>query len=146
MGEGSVVVEMLRLAVPAHRRDAWLTAEAQVWQPWLEQQQGYLGRDLYWDPQEEQACVLIRWCSRQEWKAITEEEVAAVQARFVAAVNQATAEEDAADPVPLITAGHWLHLAREAPRTATKKPPQSEGRHLREQRALGETLSQTCWM
>lgn len=110
-----ITVEMLRLAVPAALRDAWLNAEAEVWKPWLEQQPAYLGRDLYWDPQQEQAHVLIRWRSRQEWKAITDEEVAAVQDRFVAAVNQATAE-DAADPIPLMAASQWLLLAREVPR------------------------------
>ncbi|KKZ11525.1 MAG: hypothetical protein TQ37_06990 [Candidatus Synechococcus spongiarum 15L] len=110
-----VMVEMLRLAVPTTLHDAWLNAEVEVWKPWLEQQQGYLGRDLYWDPQEEQAYVLIRWRSRQEWKAVTDEEVAAVQARFVAAINQAAAE-DAADPIPLMAASQWLLLASEVPR------------------------------
>ena len=110
-----VAVEMLRLTVPAGLRDAWLQAEAQVWKPWLEQQPAYLGRDLYWDPQQEQAQVLIRWRSQEGWKAITEEEVAAVQARFVAAVNQATAE-DAADPLPLVAASRWLLLARDLPK------------------------------
>jgi len=119
VGEASVTVEMLQLAVPADRRDAWLTAEAQVWQPWLEQQQGYLGRDLYWDPEAEQAYVLIRWRSRQEWKAIAEKEVAAVQARFVAAINQVTAE-DLADPIPLKAASQWLLLSREAPKAAER--------------------------
>ena len=115
VGQGSVTVEVLRLAVPANQRDAWLRAEIQVWQPWLEQQQGYLGRDLYWDPQEEQAHVLIRWRSRQAWKAIPQQEVDAVQARFVAAINQATAG-DAADPVPLIASRQWLLLASGSPK------------------------------
>lgn len=112
-----ITVEMLRLAVPAALRDAWLNAEAEVWKPWLEQQPAYLGRDLYWDPQQEEAQVLIRWRSQQEWQAIADVEVAAVQARFVAAINQATAK-DAADPIPLMAASQWLLLAREAPEDA----------------------------
>ena len=110
-----ITVEMLRLAVPADLRHAWLSAEAEVWKPWLEQQPAYLGRDLYWDPQEEQAQVLVRWRSRQEWQAITDEEVAAVQARFVAAINKATGGDDQ-DPIPLTATGHWLLLAREVPK------------------------------
>ena len=109
-----VAVEVLRLAVPAALHRVWLNAETQVWKPWLEQQQGYLGRDLYWDPQQEQAHVLIRWRSQREWKAIPQQEVDAVQARFVAAINQATAG-DADDPVPLVAASQWLLLAHEAP-------------------------------
>ena len=112
-----ITVEMLRLAVPAALRDAWLNAEAEVWKPWLEQQPAYLGRDLYWDPQQEEAQVLIRWRSQQEWQAIADAEVAAVQARFVAAINQATAK-DAADPIPLMAASQWQLLAREVPEDA----------------------------
>ena len=112
-----ITVEMLRLAVPAALRDAWLNAEAEVWKPWLEQQPAYLGRDLYWDPQQEEAQVLIRWRSQQEWQAIADDEVAAVQARFVAAINQATAK-DTADPIPLIAASQWLLLARDVPKDA----------------------------
>ena len=109
-----VTVEMLQLAVPVSLRPAWLKAEAEVWEPWLEQQPAYLGRDLYWDPQQEQAQVLIRWRSRKEWKAIPDAQVAAVQARFVEAINQATAE-DVVDPIPLVAASEWLLLAREMP-------------------------------
>ncbi len=112
-----ITVEMLRLAVPAALRDVWFNAETEVWKPWLEQQPAYLGRDLHWDPQQEQAQVLIRWRSRQEWKAITDEEVATVQARFVATINQATGE-DSADPIPLVATGQWLLLARDVPKDA----------------------------
>lgn len=117
-----ITVEVLCLAVPAALRDVWLSGEVEVWQPWLEQQQGYLGRDLHWDPEKEQACVLIRWRSRQEWKAISEEEVAAVQARFVAVINKATGGDDE-DPIPLVTASQWLLLAS----TTTKKAPAKRG-------------------
>ncbi len=112
-----ITVEMLRLAVPAVLRDAWLTAENQVWRPWLEQQPAYLGRELYWDPEQEEGQLLIRWRSQQEWKAITEEEVEAVQARFVAAMNQAI-PGDSADPVPLVATGRWLLMASETPKTS----------------------------
>lgn len=106
---------MLRLAVPVALRDTWLNVEAEVWKPWLEEQPAYLGRDLYWDPQQEQAQVLIRWRSQQEWEGITEEEVAAVQARFVTALNKATGREDK-DPIPLVAASRWLLLARDMPK------------------------------
>ena len=121
-----ITVEMLHLAVPATLRDVWLNAEAEVWKPWLEQQPGYLGRDLYWDPQQQQARLLIRWRSRKEWKAIPDDEVAVVQARFVAAIQQATAG-DAADPVPLIATSQWLLLASETPGDAWRTPSRSRG-------------------
>ena len=81
------VVELLRLQVPVSERQVWLDAEARTWQPWLEQQQGFLSRDLYWDAALEQGVLLIRWASREQWKAISPEEVERVQRQFDADVN-----------------------------------------------------------
>ena len=71
------VVEHLRVKVPAEARQAWLEAERGSWDPWLKQQPGYLGRDLLWDPECEEGTLLIRWASRDQWKAIPLEEVEA---------------------------------------------------------------------
>ena len=81
------VVELLRLQVPVSQRQVWIDAEARTWQPWLEQQHGFLSRDLYWDAALEQGVLLIRWASREQWKAISPEEVERVQRQFDADVN-----------------------------------------------------------
>ena len=99
------VVEMLRLDVPAAQRQIWLEAEASTWQPWLERQDGFLGRDLYWDPKLEQGILLIRWASRDQWKAIGAEAVDQVQQRFDAEVNSSIGRElDAGSAFPLLEA------------------------------------------
>ena len=41
------VVEHLRLQVPRDSRDQWMAAERGSWEPWLKQQPGFLGRDLF---------------------------------------------------------------------------------------------------
>ena len=64
------VIEQLRLQVPAAYRELWLQAEARTWQPWLEQQDGFEQRSLYWDPTREEGLLLIQWASRAQWKAI----------------------------------------------------------------------------
>ncbi len=76
------VVEHLRVRVHADAQAAWLEAEAITWEPWLRRQIGYLGRVLRWDPEREEGVLLIRWASREQWKAIPAEEVDLVQARF----------------------------------------------------------------
>ena len=48
---------------------------------------GFLSRDLYWDAALEQGVLLIRWASREQWKAISPEEVERVQRQFDADVN-----------------------------------------------------------
>ena len=100
------VIEQLRLAVPASHRELWLQAEASSWQPWLEQQSGFEGRELFWDPQREEGLLLIRWSSREQWKAIPAAEVERVQEVFEAQVNQALKRDPAAGPLfPLLAEG-----------------------------------------
>ena len=100
------VIEQLRLDVPMAHRELWLDVEASTWQPWLEQQDGFLGRDLYWDPKREEGLLLIRWASREQWKAIPEDEVLRVQSLFEAEVNRALARPaDAVALFPLLAEG-----------------------------------------
>lgn len=98
------VVEHLRVKVPAEARSAWLEAEQGSWEPWLEQQAGYLGRDLLWDPEREEGTLLIRWASREQWKAIPAEEVEGVQERFEDLARQATGTRQG-NPFPLVFEG-----------------------------------------
>ena len=102
-----VVVEHLRLKVPEAGVEAWLAAERGSWEPWLAQQEGYLGRDLLWDPEREEGTLLIRWASREQWKAIPLAEVEAVQERFEQLARQATGTRQG-NPFPLVFEGELL--------------------------------------
>ena len=103
------VIEQLRLRVPEPHRELWLEAEARSWQPWLERQDGFLGRDLYWDPQRQEGVLLIRWSSREQWKSIPDQEVLRVQERFEAVVNRALDRDVDAPPLfPLLAEGELL--------------------------------------
>jgi uncharacterized protein (TIGR03792 family) len=99
-----MVVEQLRLRVAAERRQAWLEAERDSWGPFLARQDGFLGRELLWDPAREEATVLIRWASRDQWQAIPAHELEQVQERFERIARQATGEAQG-NPFPLVFAG-----------------------------------------
>jgi uncharacterized protein (TIGR03792 family) len=99
-----VVVEHLRLKVPAEGRQAWLEAERGSWEPWLAQQEGFLDRQLLWDPATEEGTLLIRWASREQWKQIPEAEIEAVQERFEQLARQATGQSQG-NPFPLLFEG-----------------------------------------
>jgi uncharacterized protein (TIGR03792 family) len=105
-----VVVEHLRIKVPADGRAAWLQAEQGSWEPWLKQQDGYLGRDLLWDSEREEGTLLIRWASREQWKAIPETEVKAVQERFEQLAREATGQGQG-NPFPLVFEGELIPAA-----------------------------------
>ena len=108
-GYDVAVIEHLRISVPAEGRDAWLEAERGSWEPWLAQQSGFLGRDLLWDPETEEGTLLIRWSSRQAWKAIPSEQVAEVQNRFEQLAREAMAlSQEMDNPFPLVFEGELL--------------------------------------
>ena len=99
-----VVVEHLRIKVPADGRQAWLQAEQGSWEPWLQTQDGFLGRELLWDSEREEGTLLIRWASREQWKAIPEADVEAVQTRFEELARAATGQRQGT-PFPLVFEG-----------------------------------------
>ena len=57
--QDEVIIEELRLKVPANAKAAWLNAEKEIWEPWLSSQEGFLGRQLFWDKEKEEALILV---------------------------------------------------------------------------------------
>ena len=77
-----IVTEELRIRVPADAKEEWLNAEKQIWDPWLSSQDGFLGRQLFWNKQKEEALILVNWKSKKLWKSIPMSEVNEVQQKF----------------------------------------------------------------
>tara|TARA_A100001388_G_C28558412_1_gene398364 strand:+ start:273 stop:713 length:441 start_codon:yes stop_codon:yes gene_type:complete len=87
--QGEMVIEELRLKVPAQAKGVWLNAEKEIWEPWLSSQDGFLGRKLFWDKEKEEALVLVSWKSKKLWKGIPMTEVNVVQEQFEDKVKNA---------------------------------------------------------
>jgi len=80
--QGEMVIEELRIKVPAAVKAVWLNAEKKIWEPWLSSQDGFLGRQLLWDKEKEEALILVTWKSKKLWKSIPMSEVNVVQQKF----------------------------------------------------------------
>ena len=80
--QGEMVIEELRLKVPTDVKAAWLNAEKEIWEPWLSSQDGFLGRQLFWDKEKEEALILVNWKNKKLWKSIPMADVNKVQERF----------------------------------------------------------------
>ena len=76
------ILEELRLSVPIKYKETWLKAEEEVWEPWLAQQEGFLGRQIFYNVDTEEALLLVCWKSRYLWKNIKTEEVNKMQSIF----------------------------------------------------------------
>ncbi len=80
--QSSVVIEELRLRVPSEFKAIWLNAEQQIWEPWLASKDGFLGRQIFWNKEKEEALILVNWKSKKLWKSISMKEVNEVQEKF----------------------------------------------------------------
>ena len=76
------VVEELRLKGPVKFKKMWLKAEKEVWEPWLTIQDGFLGRQIFWDKEKEEALILVNWKNKSLWKNISMEEVNEIQEKY----------------------------------------------------------------
>ena len=101
--QGEIVIEELRLKVPADVKEAWLDAEKEIWEPWLSSQDGFLGRQLFWDKEKEEALILVNWKNKKLWKSIPMSEVNVVQQKFEDNVKAALSVDD--NPFELIYEG-----------------------------------------
>ena len=77
-----LVTEELRLKIPFKFKKIWLQAEKEVWEPWLSIQDGFLGRQIFWDKEKEEALILVNWENKKLWKSISMNEVNEVQEKF----------------------------------------------------------------
>ena len=77
-----IVVEELRLIVPSEFKKVWLNAEKKFWEPWLSTKDGFLGREIFWNKEKEEALILVNWKSKKLWKSIPMSEVNTVQKKF----------------------------------------------------------------
>ena len=98
------VVEHLKLEVPKRFKNAWLKAEEGSWEPWLSKQDGFLGRQLFWNPKVEEATLLIGWESKEVWKKISQSEINIVQQEFEKIARKETGLTSG-NPFPLIYEG-----------------------------------------
>ena len=101
--QGEMVIEELRLNVPAASKAAWLNAEKEIWDPWLSSQEGFLGRQLFWDKEKEEALILVSWESKKLWKSIPLSEVNLIQKQFEDNVKTSLKVEE--NPFKLIYEG-----------------------------------------
>ena len=101
------IVEHIRLAVPEAKKKAWLKAEKISWEPWLAKQDGFLGRQMFWDPSTQEAVLLIKWESKEKWKLISQSEINKTQQLFVKASQEET-NFKRENPFPLVFEGELL--------------------------------------
>ncbi len=83
-----MVVEWLKFRVPRAEQQRFLTVDEAVWTEGLAQMPGFLGKEVWLHPQADEVLFIIRWATREAWKAIPTEALNRLEAEFQAQLGQ----------------------------------------------------------
>jgi uncharacterized protein (TIGR03792 family) len=108
------VVEVLQMPVSKDQKTCWRLAETEIWEPWLEKQIGYQGRELLWDANREQAIVLIGWLNQTSWDAIPSKSINKIEQSFDSHLQKCLGV-NATKPLPLQRTGSLQPLTAAMP-------------------------------
>jgi len=83
-----MVIEWLTLRLPPAEQSRYLVLDAEIWTPALAACPGFFGKEV-WRAAADPGVVnlIIRWQSREDWKAVPGLILAETEARFVAALG-----------------------------------------------------------
>lgn len=99
-----MVIEWLKFRVPRADQQRFLETDEAVWTAALSTCSGFLNKEVWLHPSEDEVLFIIRWANRDDWKAIPEESLAALEAEFQRRMGQAypliEAEEYVQGPAP----------------------------------------------
>lgn len=79
----TVVIELLKVKVAPEHREQYLQIDAEIWTQALARCPGFLGKEVWSNPNEPTEVILvIRWASREQWKSIPLELLDAIEQQF----------------------------------------------------------------
>ncbi|WP_246564598.1 TIGR03792 family protein [Leptothoe spongobia] len=78
-----MVIEWLKFKVPTTQRDRYLTLDNEIWTSALVAYPGFLDKTTWLDPNhDDEVIFVISWATREQWKAIPEDELDQINQRF----------------------------------------------------------------
>jgi uncharacterized protein (TIGR03792 family) len=78
-----VVIEFLKFKVTPELREKFIQKDAEIWTAALTRYPGFLSKEVWIDPNAPaEVVIVIRWATREQWKAIPTEQLEKIDARF----------------------------------------------------------------
>jgi uncharacterized protein (TIGR03792 family) len=79
-----VVIELLKVEVAAEHQEKYLQLDREIWTKAIAQFPGFISKEVWLNPHAPTEVILIiRWRSREEWKAISVKLLEEVERQFV---------------------------------------------------------------
>lgn len=71
------------MRVSPERRETFIQKDAEIWTPMLARCPGFISKEVWIEPETPTEVILIiRWTSREQWKAIPQEQLDKTQQQF----------------------------------------------------------------
>jgi uncharacterized protein (TIGR03792 family) len=110
-----IAIEWLTIEVAAADRDRFVVVDREIWTAFLSSCPGFIRKQVWINPEQPgQVCLVVEWASREDWKAIDPEDLAAVDRSFVAAMGKV---------YPIVFAGEYAPMAESIGRMSIPEPP-----------------------
>ncbi len=84
----AMVIEWLKFRVEPAQRDRYLAIDDEIWTSALASYPGFLDKTTWLDPtHDDQVIFVIAWATREQWKAIPEDDLDEINQRFDTALG-----------------------------------------------------------
>lgn len=83
-----MVIEFLKIEVSPEDREEYLQLDEKIWTKALAKFPGFIGKEVWLNPNKPSEVILIiRWASREDWKSISAQLLAEIEAQFALATG-----------------------------------------------------------
>lgn len=83
-----MVIEWLKFVIDAKNREKFLQKDTEIWTATLSKYPGYLGKEIWINPNNEAELILIiRWRTREDWKTIPQSVLEETEQKFSEALG-----------------------------------------------------------
>lgn len=84
-----MVIEWLSFQVKPELREKFIAEDEKIWTAVLSDADGFLGKEIWLDPSNsDRLYLIIRWQTRQQWKAVPIKLLQETEAKFMAAMGK----------------------------------------------------------
>lgn len=86
-----MVIEYLKFLVTPEKREEFIAKDREIWTPAIAEYPGFLSKEVWINPEiAEEIIIIVRWSTREQWKAIPTNFLAKIETEFANAVGENT--------------------------------------------------------
>ncbi|MBD2494658.1 TIGR03792 family protein [Nostoc sp. FACHB-280] len=84
-----MVIELLKFQVDPNLRETFIQKDAEIWTTALAKYPGFLSKEVWINPNNpSEVTFIIRWATREQWQAISQADLAAIDNKFGQALGK----------------------------------------------------------